>query len=401
MGAMGLKILALNFPAKDIPTQIPANIEITQATFNNPPTLHDFHVLLLDTSEVLSSDYWERTTAGHLASGDHNLDYFLEFKNKVNEQIMTGGVTFCFSCRRHSRNYYYDSWKIDNYFFCPLDLGIVNEKGNTFSVKYDELRYFNPLFRRIPLGEIEWDCYFSKPPIGARILGINRAKYPVFMEVPIGGGKLVLLPRFKDRHKAVTIIINEIIPQMVHEEGFAVMPQWFPDFSSSYEQEVKTTLKDLETAKRLLYTKDKVLKNAVAFALKKLGFQVDVLPDGTQPDLKIRDGEQMAAVEVKGHENAQADRKDVLQLLGYMSEEDTTEKGVFVANHEFNIQPQKRREKAFTEGAIQLADCNNISLISSVDLYNSLLKVIEKKLSDTTVQENRKKIMTGRALVSL
>jgi len=398
---MGLKILALNFPTKDIPTQVPANIEITQAIFNDSPTLHDFHVLLLDASEVLNSIYWEKGTYGYISSSKHRLDYFLKFKDKVNEQVTTGGVTFCFSCHEYSKNYEFSNTYLSNYFFCPLDLGIVNEEGDTFIVKYEELRYFNPLFRKTSLEGPKWDCYFSKPPIGARILGINRAKYPVFMEVPIGGGKLVMLPRFKDRHEAVTIIINEIVPQMVHEEGSAVMPQWFPDFSSSYEQEVKATLKDLETAKRLLYTKDRVLKNAVAFALKKLGFQVDVLPDGTQPDLRIHDGEQIAAVEVKGHENAQADRKDVLQLLGYMSEEDTTEKGVFVANHEFNIQPQKRREKAFTEGAIQLADCNNISLISSVDLYNSLLKVIEKKLSDTTVQENRKKIMTGRALVSL
>ena len=179
------------------------------------------------------------------------------------------------------------------------------------------------------------------------------------------------------------------------------MPQWVPDFSSPYEKEVKTTLKELENSKRLLYTKDKVLKKAVAFGFKKLGFKVEILPDGTLPDLRVIDGEQIAVVEVKGHENRQADRKDVLQLLGYISEEDTKEKGVFVCNHEFLVEPDKRNKKAFTEGAIQLADCNNLSLVSAVDLHNAILKIIASKLSDSTAEELRKRIMISRALVPL
>ena len=125
------------------------------------------------------------------------------------------------------------------------------------------------------------------------------------------------------------------------------------------------------------------------------------MPDGTLPDLRIYDGEQKAVVEVKGHDNKQSDRKDVLQLLGYISEEDTTEKGVFLSNHEFKNEPNKRKEKAFTDGAIQLADCNGLSLVSSMELYNIVEKVIENKLSDMTTYELRKKIMTGQALISL
>jgi hypothetical protein len=50
---MVLKVLTLNLPTMDIPKRaIPSNIKITEATFDNCPTLHDFHVLLLDASEV-------------------------------------------------------------------------------------------------------------------------------------------------------------------------------------------------------------------------------------------------------------------------------------------------------------------------------------------------------------
>jgi hypothetical protein len=278
---------------------------------------------------------------------------------------------------------------------------MVNEKGDTFTLIHEELGYFNPLFNRVSKKDIEWTCYFSKPPRDARILGVNRAKYPVFMEVPIENGKLAMLPRFKNMRDVVSIIISDVIPQMIHEEYPAVMPKWAYTYSSIYEQEVRTALKDLETAKRLLYTKDKALKKAVAFGLARLGFQVETLPDGTLPDLRISDGELKIAVEVKGHENRQADRKDVLQLLGYLSEIDLKEKGVFVCNHEYETEPEKRSVRAFTEGALSLADCNNLSLVSSTDLYKAVIKTLENRLSTATIDQIKKKIMTGRGLVSL
>jgi len=399
---MVIKVLALNFPKEDLPDNLFSdNVEITQASFLKSPTPHDFHVVILDASEVLKREWWNATREGYLSSDEHNLDYFCGFNDKIGEQVKTGGITFCFAYKHFKAYFRNEVNTIDNYFFCPIDLGVVNEKGNTFSLKYEELKYFSPLFRKIPIEEIYWDCYFSKIPEGTRIIGVNRAKYPVFMEVPIGTGNLVLLPRFKDRKKAVDIIINEIIPQMIHEDEFIAVPQWVSSFSSLFEREVKNTLKELDATKRLLYTKDKIFKKAVAFSFKKMGFQVEILPDGTLPDLRICDGEQKAVVEVKGHENKQSDRKDVLQLLGYISEEDTTEKGIFVSNHEFNNEPSKRHEKAFTDGAIQLANCNDLSLISSIDLYNVVQKLIENKLSDLTANELRKKIMTGKALVPL
>lgn len=396
---MVIKVLTLNFPKEDLP-DISDNIEVTQASFIRTPTPHDFHVVLLDASEVLNGKWWNLTKLGYIGSNDFTFDHFYKFKDKIGEQVKTGGITFCFGYKQFEVYFESEYKKIDNYFFCPIDLGIVNEKGNTFSLKPYELKYFSPLFSKIPIEDIEWECYFSKVPEGTRILGMNRAKYPVFMEVPIGIGKLVLLPRFKNRKKAVAIILNEIIPQMIHEDESVAIPQWVSGFSPPFESELKNTIKELETAKRLLYTKDKTLKKAVAFAFKKLGFQVEILPDGTMPDLKISDGEQKAVVEVKGHENKQSDRKDVLQLLGYISEEDIKEKGIFLSNHEFNIEPTKRHKNAFTDGAILLADCNKLSLVSSIDLNNIVSKVIENKLCDSSLIELRKTIMTGCALVS-
>ena len=144
-----------------------------------------------------------------------------------------------------------------------------------------------------------------------------------------------------------------------------------------------------------------MLENAVAFALEKLGFAANSLPAGTLPDLRIADGEKRAIVEVKGHENRQATRRDVLQLLGYLSETDIEEKGIVVSNHEFSKEPSKRSNEAFTDGAIKLGRSNGIALVSSVSLYKAVIRFLEEKLDTATVKKMRDKIMSSSGLVQL
>ena len=399
--SMGLKVLLLNFPREEI-FKVPSNVTITQATIEEDLTLHDFHAIIVDTAEILDDRWWPHTTT-YLFSRVYKSNDLENFGKRVKEQIVTGGITFCFSSFKGHRSmkstdYHFD---LSNYFFCPIDLGVVNETGNTFYPKFEELKYFASLLKTVSAGEIEWSCYFSKVPKNARVLGTNRAGYSVFLEVPLGAGKLVMLPLFKNRAQAVTTIVNEIIPQMIQEEEITFIPKWLPDFSSPFEKQTRSVLNAIQKAKRLLYTKDKALKKAVAFAFDKLGFKVDILPDGTLPDLRIADGEQRGIVEVKGHENRQATRRDVLQLLGYLSETEIEEKGIVVSNHEFSKEPSKRSEKAFTDGAIQLGERNDISLVSSINLYKVTMKISEKRMNDVAMKKIRDKIMIGSGEVQL
>ena len=401
---MPLKVLLLNFSRAEI-SRVPSNVVITQSTIEQKPTLYDFHAILMDTSEILKDRWWPHDDFGRtITHSYHSLIELTQFQKKVKEQLETGGITFCFSSSKSTQRISINARgldKIDNYFFCPIDLGVVSESGDTFNPRFEELKYFTPLVKHMSLKDIEWSCYFSKVPKNARVLGVNRAGYSVFIEVPLGTGKLVMLPRFKDRIKAATIIVNEIIPQMIREEEVTFVPKWLTSFSSPFENQIRIALKEIEKAKRLLFTKDKVLEKAVAFALEKLGFEVNILPDGTLPDLRIADEEQRAIVEVKGHENRQATRRDVLQLLGYMSETDIEEKGIVISNHEFSKEPSKRSNQAFTDGAVKLGKSNDISLISSASLYKVVIKVLEEKLDSETVKKMRDKIMSSSGLVQL
>jgi len=395
---MTLKVLLLNFPKRGI-EKTPSNITIKTARIEQDPTLHDFHVIILDTDEIFKGRWWLKKVGSLI---DTNRKFLHELANRFKEQITTGGVTFCFSGKETSIKIYETGigrCEVSNYCFCPIYLGVKNEEGDTFYPRFEQLGYYEPLIRNIPIKDIKWSCYFSVIPENAKVLAVNRAGYSVFMEVPLGSGKLIMLPKFKNRTQATNIIINEIIPRMIHEEELTFVPKWLSKISTPFEKDLKTRLREIEEVKRLVYTKGKVLKRAVAFALKKIGYEVHILPDGTLPDLRIADGKRKAIVEIKGHEKRQSTRSDVLQILGYISETDTTEKGIVISNHEIAKKPSERSQEAFTTGAIQLAERNDISLISCTELYKVTMYILEGKLDDTS--KIREKIMIGSGIVKL
>jgi len=399
---MVIKVLFLNFPAEEL-KKIPSNVTITQATIEESPILHDFHVIIVDTDEILKKKWWVQG-ANLPESEKYTIKQLRKYSSQIQEHLETGGIVFCFSgsklekeiiARDTGADYVLRKYKckLDNYFFCPVDLNVINETGDTFYLRNEELNPFESLFDQISADEISWKSYFKKIPKNARIIGVTRANYCVLMEVPLGKGKLILLPHFKNRSEAVTKIVNNIIPRLCHEEERFSTPKWLCDFSSDLENHTRETLRQLEKAKRLLYTKDSVLEKAVAFAFEKIGFKVKILPSGTLPDLELLDGQKKCIVEVKGHDNRQAKRAEILQLLGYLSETDVEEKGIVVCNHEFTKNPNKRNGSAFTTGAIQLGKNNGISLVSSIDLYEIVMKVLNNEIDDVALQKLRIKLM--------
>jgi len=143
------------------------------------------------------------------------------------------------------------------------------------------------------------------------------------------------------------------------------------------------------------------LKGAVAYALGKIGFTVKILPDGTLPDLEVSTNGLKGVVEVKRHDKEQSDRKDILQLLGYLSETETKVKGIFVSNHELRVDPSSRSKKAFTDGAVQLAVNNDICLLSSIDLWNAVIIGYRRKENVRRLGKIRTSIMTATGPASL
>jgi hypothetical protein len=72
-----------------------------------------------------------------------------------------------------------------------------------------------------------------------------------------------------------------------------------------------------------------------------------------------------------------------------------------VCNHKFRVSPESREAQAFTEGAIQLARSNELSLLSTYELWKAVLVVLEGKESKETMKKVIISIMTGVGPVSL
>jgi signal recognition particle subunit SEC65 len=391
-------VLLINLPREEI-LRIPSNIEISTCSIGSEPTLHDYHAIIMDVSEVGKIKVARKDETQYKRKLGKEI---VALRTKVEEELRTGGIMICFSGDETRFDGYHNE-HYSNYDWCPVDLGVTSFPGDTVHPKFEELKYYAPLFKALHDKSIYWTCYFSKArlPKNSRVLATSRAGYPISVEIPIGLGKLVMLPKFKNRSQAATTIVNEVLPHMVGEEEPTYLPEWLSEFVPTIEAETKGLLKEIDSAKKLLYSKDRALKKAVAHALEKMGFAVKIIPDGTLPDLQISTDEAKAVVEVKGHDKEQADRKDVLQLLGYLSETDPRMKGVFICNHKLLLSPVLRGEEAYTAGAVQLARANEICLLSTFDLWKRVLSILEGETTPESLARTRKIVMTGTGIVTL
>jgi hypothetical protein len=399
---MPLKVLLLNVSAEGI-TAKNKNLTITQANINSKPTLHDYHAIIIDVNDVLNPAFWGLLAESRIDASNIRLK---DFKEQVEEQIGTGGVAFIFCGESVASEFGYKTdtntnfGYINNYFPNPIDPGVVNEQGDTFYVRNEEVRYFSPLVSKMLDSGVSWDCFFSELPENARVIATNRAGYPIFAEVPIGNGKLVLLPRLKDRQAAINILVNEVLPHMVHEDETIAIPDWVITLNHPFEKEIRETMGKIGKAKRLLYTKDRLLKKAVSFALETIGFYVVELPEDSHADLEIIDGVQKAVVKAKGLEMRLSDRIDVLPLLGYSTPEGVTAKGIFVSNSEFAKPPEQREKTAYKQGAIELANDTKLSLLNTIELYDLVMATLQGKATAANVQQFREKILQGKGIVN-
>jgi hypothetical protein len=223
-----IKVLLLN-----ISSEIKFSNEkvvVFHSNLENRVVLHDFHVILMDMNELLDSKYWH-TKNGLLTTGYQSRSHLAK---DIEKQLLTGGIIFCFSGEKkiaQCYNYFDASvftasdgktaW-LSNSFFLPSDLDIINEGGDTFYPRLEELGYFSQLIKQIPKEDIRWRCYFSKLPQKTRVLATNRAKYPIFIEITIGPGKLIMLPYFVNQNEVINEIITKIIPQIFPEDEFII-----------------------------------------------------------------------------------------------------------------------------------------------------------------------------------
>lgn len=401
-----IKVLFLNTePPNDIATDnIVVHHKVTDAAKGEEITPHDYHVIIICTDDFT---YYGWPTTRYSSSQKDNYDGSMKINEtigkRIEEQLVSGGIVFAFceqlKYRTIEATYSKSLFKASTYGWCPIDLGVVNEIGDTISILDSNLGYLKPLFTQLDVSEIEWKAHFSKNIKNSKVLATNRAGYTVSEEIPIGSGRLVILPRFKERNRAIKIILKEIVPQIVTEEERSVIPPWVSDHTPLIEEKTQNVLNLIRNYKKLLYAKGRQLEKAVKLLFEGLGYDVKEIQEKDKHDLELFFDGEPVIIEIKGHDKRRTDREEILQLLGVITGEDKKDRRVFISNHEREKPPKKRSKEAFTEEAISTAENNKIGLVSTVELWNLALNHLKGKIDEPEMKNIRNKIMNTSGII--
>lgn len=247
------------------------------------------------------------------------------------------------------------------------------------------------------LKKLDWyEYYFSSYPQNATILAQDKVKHPIALRLPCWGGEVILLPgrplsyQYPTEYQRTSYwqdILSSlvgILPQLKRLPEKVLLPAWVSDYKFPEEKElikqdreIHTKLEKIRLRKYLLATRGKPLEDAVGSALREMGFVVEKQPEGSYVDFILKiDGVEKAGIEVAGS-IAQINVKEFRQLLHFLQdcEVDKKEmKGILVGNHFCEKAPSERGD-AFTKDAIEAAEKHKVTLLTTIDLFDALLRL--------------------------
>ena len=240
-------------------------------------------------------------------------------------------------------------------------------------------------------------------------------------------GRIVILPQITKKSEVVVSLINEFLPTL--------SPHLFPDFKkfkwiedNEYEldtilnyktekikvnQRAKEELEEID--KKILKEREKLgfiheiitksgdeLVVSVKKCLEFIGFKkvinVDEKidsqegPTSKQEDLQILDKSPILLLEIKGL-SGHPRESDMMQVYKYISRKmkelgRTDVRGISIINHQRNIPPLERDNRnVFTKQQIDDANSNDITLLTTWDLFLLTRGMIKWKWNPKVIQE--------------
>jgi len=307
-------------------------------------------------------------------------------RDEFSEFIRYGGILVCLCCKPKN----YGGYK--SYAWLPRQLlskiKIAANEAHGLKIKKSSLERFLGSQR----DNISVECYFRnvKDIPNVEIIATTGFEEVIAFSIKLGDGEIICLPQFKNKESFLTKWLEFWISRK---------PDWVNKYQYKEKRKILAKLKTINVLEKLLYGNDRDLCKAVAEAFRILGFEVRISGKGTEPDIYIHDGRFTGIIEVKGLKT-HADRDDMRELLDYYDinvDKQPELKGIFVVNHYRRMEPDKK-EKPYTDGAMELAQRKGFCLLTTTDLYFA----IERALNDASLREDiRNKIMNGIGLVKL
>jgi len=235
------------------------------------------------------------------------------------------------------------------------------------------------------------------------LTGLERSQCDNVCRTLIGQGKLRVV--FEGRGLPRVIVPGDMMQSMLRTQA---RPGWISKYELPERAEFVRKLEDLqaqlsevEQMERLLYLTDIPLEEAVASALRWLGFS-DVRhhqDDTDNPDITFSHNGVCAIVEVQGP-SGPGDKEKVLQLQGWLNraigegKRASQVRGFYVLNHYRDVDPETRKPPLTTHAKEQLRLFRG-KLLTTVSLFDIVCQVKHEKI---TRDKARDRVWKGDAV---
>lgn len=397
--------------------------EVSNILFDEANTFLDADILVIDPSRI--SRFWDdravqmddgskRFFSRH---GSDKIRYLLSHRKTEMETILANGkIVFVFCSPMNTVNAEVRNERefqiMSNYDWLPfgmidaLDGFIIQGRGSTINLKQKN-HPIAPYFEALKSG-MEYLAYLkpSRSVFGEDFAFLeNKSKNPVGFMLQIREGYMVFVPPPPNKTESEKIlgVLIKCAKPLLTKDFRSPSPPWVKNFSSvgidklgerltgiqtqleglgKDKQKVEDEIEELESYKLLLYEQGKLLEDIVIKSFALLGFSAGRYKDADlEHDVVLKSEEGVAIAEVEGRDNDSI-HIDKLDQLTRVVDEDFNNRGsyahgILIGNH-FRLKAPSERGAAFTEKVYKAAERKRFALLTTIELFNAVQKILEK-----------------------
>lgn len=411
--------------------------DIETTDFSGDVSLTDFDIVIVDPTHVVSSfPKSEIDSNNKRYIGGQNAHSVLDVIERRRSEILAllnkGRliVTFLdplFDARLISQGFN-SPIQISNYSWLPDDnrKRFVNRliKGTGTGLKLVQKDHlFSPYFSAFQK-DLSFDAYVdiqvSSFDLGDVFIS-NSTDLALGFSFNISNGIVVFLPRFKfsdENNRKFIGVLLQIAKKYFGADAKTPPPDWINSFKipgtdalqerinemqfkitdlEEQKSDIVGKINELDEFKFLLYEQGHGLEMKTIDALRLMGFRAEtVIGENTDFDVVLEAEEGRAIAEIEGKDDSSIHKGKIDQLLSAVNQDaektGVFAKGILIGNH-FRLKPIEERGKPFTETVLRLAKQYHYALLTTSELYNAVVFVLQHPTDEEFKKKCRKYIL--------
>ena len=380
----------INYKKKENPIKTPKEIRIDITNWNIFQTYNfeDYDVFFIDFEDFYNFDYDQTKALRRLISGELKQIKFI-FASKIGSVI-----TQAHQEKEETPDIIYTLWSC-----IPHSIG---NKGNKIVVTNPEYSLSKLLFNeKNQLYHWKWAIKPEDLPSDSYVLAKNKKGNVISLIVKFEKNFLIFLPQPTLKRDFIEKCLAniDIFEFELYKRGFDLAikkPKWLKDYDRfdktslvEKSQEINEKIKRIESYEILLYGYDKPLEKTISKIFSFLGFQ-NIKRTVDRTDLFCETENTKILAEIKGLEK-NAHEKNISQMYKWHVEELEKEeesvkriKQIFICNAYRNKKPEERG-CFFDQKVIKKSESHEWGLLSTLELYNALIKIWNGELTKEQV----------------